>query len=70
MKALVENNLPVVELTRRNLMTLLAKLDDPLSARSLIDPDGFVMVRAVEDEEHYKDRAPGLVYMPARGITL
>jgi hypothetical protein len=39
--------LPVVELTRRNLRTLLAKLDDPLSTRALLAPDGKVVVRAV-----------------------
>lgn len=53
-------NLPVVELTRRNLESLLAKLDDPNSRRTLIDPDDQIAVRAVENEEHYKDRAPGL----------
>jgi hypothetical protein len=61
------SGLPVVELTRRNLTALLAKLDDPLSARSLIDGEQKVMVRAVEDDEHYADRAPGPVYMPSTG---
>jgi hypothetical protein len=40
--------LPIMELTRRNLETLLRKLDDPLSARGLIDPDDRILVRAVE----------------------
>jgi hypothetical protein len=114
--------LPVVELTRRNLRTLLAKLDDPLSTRALLAPDGKVVVRAVpgpgdrgnadaqaaaaavgvidltrtelqellrgldcpargfegvevggvrvravEDAEHYRERAPGAVWMPSSG---
>lgn len=57
--------LPVVELTRRNLIALLTKLDDPLSSRSLIDSEGLIAVRAVEDSAHYADREPGVVYMPS-----
>lgn len=38
-----------LELTRRNLETLLAKLDDPLSKRSLVDPDWHIIVSASED---------------------
>ena len=104
----------VVEMTARNITTLLAKLDDHLSARTLISPEGL-MVRAVEDaaargsdtaaladgsggavaltreelhqlaipgatlavvgytvqsvpdNDHYRDRAPGAVYMPESG---
>lgn len=56
-----------LELTRRNLETLLAKLDDPQSARTLIDGETGLLVVAVEDDEHYSDRAPGMVYMPASG---
>lgn len=58
-----------LELTRRNLMTLLAKLDDPISDRTLIDPDELVMVVAVEDAEHYAERRPGFVYMPNSGVV-
>ena len=47
------------ELTRRNLLVLLAKLDDPDSLRTIIDATGCVQVRAVEDQEHYADRSPG-----------
>ena len=52
---------PTVELTRRNLESLLAKLDGhpPDSSCTLIDPSFRVAVRAVENEEHYKDRRPG-----------
>lgn len=59
--------LPVVELTRRNLEALLAKLDDPASVRMLISGDDKIAVRAVENEEHYSDRRPGTVYMPTEG---
>jgi hypothetical protein len=53
------HNPHTIELTRRNLEVLLAKLDDPGSARTIIDPDGVIAVRAVENEEHYTDRPPG-----------
>jgi hypothetical protein len=48
-----------VELTRRNLEVLLAKLDMPDSARTIIDPTDTIFVRAVENEVHYANRAPG-----------
>lgn len=54
-------NIPVLELTRRNLTALLEKLDDPNSACTLIDGENQIAVRAVEDAEHYKNRAPGAV---------
>lgn len=57
-------DLPVLELTRRNLTTLLEKLDDPLSHKMLKDGEDNIIVRAVEDDEHYSDRAPGLIFMP------
>ena len=53
---------PTLELSRRNLLTLLEKLDDPSSARTLLDPDRKIFVKAVEDAEHYKTRAPGPVF--------
>lgn len=52
--------LAVVELTRRNLLVLLAKLEDPTSIK-MIDDDQRIAVRAVPDEEHYTTRAPGEV---------
>lgn len=52
----------VVELTERNLRTLLHKFDDPNSQRTLLSPDRTVMVKAVPDSEHYTDRPPGMVY--------
>lgn len=60
---------PVLELTRRNLEALLAKLDDPESARTLVSPCGRISVRAVEDKVHYSNRKPGTVYMPSTGET-
>lgn len=56
-----------LELTRRNLQTLLDKLDDPLSERMLLDPSRQIVVKAVEDDEHYSDRKPGKVFMPSSG---
>lgn len=61
---------PRVELTRRNLNTLLDKLNDPLSMRILGSPieyagQGIIFVKAVEDEEHYANRAPGAIEMPS-----
>lgn len=58
------NNIPVlIVLSRRNLQALLAKLDQPDSARTLLggaDARG-VIVRAEDDDEHYADRDPGPV---------
>lgn len=53
--------LPTLELTRRNLTALLAKLDGHPSGSTctLVDPDNQVAVRAVEDVEHYSNRPPG-----------
>jgi len=60
-----------VELTRRNLQTLLDKLDDPASARMIYktaeESDRQVFITAVEDAEHYGDRPPGAVFMPTSG---
>lgn len=53
---------PTVELTRRNLEMLLLKLDDPDSARTIIDGEYKIAVRAVENEEHYGKRPPGTMY--------
>lgn len=62
-----DQDFPNVELTRRNLESLLAKLDDPLSACSLVDGERRIMVTAVEDDSHYSDRSPGVVFMPSSG---
>lgn len=57
--ALDDRQLPTLELTRRNLEILLAKLDDPESARTIIGPENNFMVRAVENDEHYANRPAG-----------
>ncbi|OMC55428.1 hypothetical protein A5747_13650 [Mycobacterium sp. IS-836] len=57
----------VLELTRRNLEVLLAKLDDPLSQKTLVAPGGRIAVKAVENEAHYDMREPGTVFMPTAG---
>ncbi len=44
-----EDPVAIVELTRRNLTVLLAKLDDSASRRAIIDGEQRVMVHAVED---------------------
>jgi hypothetical protein len=64
------DRIPTVELTRRNLEVLLLKLDDPLSAKTLVAPGDHIKVRAVENEEHYADRAPGPIFMPSSGEYL
>ena len=61
MKFTEQGDIPVVELTERNLRGLLEKLMDPNSERTLIDPTRRIAVRAVHDEEHYADREPGVM---------
>jgi hypothetical protein len=54
-----------IELTRRNLLALLAKLDGhpPNSACTICSPITIGVpswcVRAVENDAHYSDRPPG-----------
>jgi hypothetical protein len=59
-----------IYLTRRNLQTLLNKLDRKGSACSLIKADTVhprypikrpTMIKALEDDEYYTDREPGAV---------
>ena len=54
-------NMVCVELTRRNLEVLLMKLDDRTSVKTIIkhDEPGTIVVKAVEDDEHYAEREPG-----------
>jgi hypothetical protein len=50
-----------VVLSRRNLLTLLAKLDIPGSHCTIVKPDGTVVV-AEPDEVHYANRPnPGIM---------
>lgn len=60
------HGVPMVELTERNLLSLLEKLTDPNSQRTLIDGENMIGVRAVPDEEHYSDRAPGVTWTNGR----
>lgn len=50
-------------LSRRNLLTLLAKLDEPESHRTLYkmlsDIGVYCIVQAEDDAEHYGSRKPG-----------
>ena len=53
-----------IELTRRNLNALLAKLDGnpPNSACTLLAPGSTFYVKAVEDSEHYTERQAGRMH--------
>lgn len=56
-----------IELSERNLRVLLAKLQDPNSQCTLMDPDCKIFVKAVPDSKHYADRPAG--YMNHEPIT-
>jgi hypothetical protein len=65
MKVITQDDRVVgVELTRRNLEALLAKLDGnpPNSRCTLIDETDTMFVKAVENAEHYTARLPGAVH--------
>ena len=55
----------VVQLSRRNLLTLLSKLErrerGEVTAATLVKGDGTVVI-AVSDEEYYSKREPGPVH--------
>lgn len=77
MKIVSTGTVTRLELTRRNLETLLRKLDHnrsepPAELRSactleLREHGTAVIVRAVENEEHYANREPGPVLDNATG---
>lgn len=56
----------VIVLSRRNLLTLLAKLDEhPKGSLKQIVKVGhneYITVKAEEDESHYSDRQPGRMH--------
>lgn len=56
-----------IELTRRNLEVLLAKLDDPASACTIADGTTGFRITAVENEKHYANRSPGAMLLPSTG---
>lgn len=59
-----ENVMNEIRLSRRNLMTLLHKLEMTGSERTIIKPCGDVdlVVIAEHDEDHYHDRRAGRVH--------
>ena len=63
MKVKITDNGAFITLSRRNLLSLLAKLDGhpTPSAATLerVDGDAFVSVKAEEDDVHYGERRPG-----------
>lgn len=68
MKYIHDSNPPVVELSRRNLHALLNKLSAPQSMKMLGSPVSYagqpeILVKAVENAEHYSDRPPGEIYV-------
>jgi hypothetical protein len=57
MKAIIEGDRIVgIELTRRNLETLLLKLDREDSQRTIakLTPGGYFLVMSVENDAHYE----------------
>ena len=44
-----------LEVTRRDLQTLLKKLDSPLGIPKLIDPENMIVISAVEDPLEIKE---------------
>lgn len=49
-----------IELSRRNLESLLAKLNgNPPNSACTIGGESGIWIRAVENEEHYADRPAG-----------
>lgn len=65
MNAKVEGRRITITLSRRNLRTLLLKLERPDSARTLVrtTDEGYILViHAEDDDEHYQDRKPGPVH--------
>lgn len=62
MRFAIVGDLHIVTLSRRNLLGLLAKLDDPQSLRTLtkLESSGLhLVVHAESDEEHYSSRPEG-----------
>jgi hypothetical protein len=60
-----DEKLVELRLSRRNLQTLLHKLDAPVSARTLFrtcENGVRVVVIGEDDETHYGDREPGPVH--------
>lgn len=60
----VKGELIKVTMSRRNLQTLLFKLDEPSSKRTLLKQvdGGMLVVQAEEDADHYGYKHPGVVH--------
>lgn len=64
MDATVRGNHVHVTLSRRNLRSLLLKLDEKGSLRTIVrscDDDIMVSITAEEDTDHYGERVPGVM---------
>ncbi len=61
MNVQIEQGVITVTLSRRNLLALLAKLDEPDSMRTILRDCGDLrlVLRAEDDAVHYADREPG-----------
>ena len=58
-----------IELTRRNLLALLAKLDgNPPDSACTISKSRW-QIKAVEDDEHYSDRRPGRMHEATEAVV-
>lgn len=56
------NQRATVTLSRRNLLAGLHKLDMPNSARTIISGDDRLILKFEDNDEHYGDRRPGVMY--------
>lgn len=68
MKTLFQGPLVTVELTRRNLLSLLAKLDGNPPDSYCAITKGNVIVKAVEDAEHYDDHEAGEMHPATEAV--
>lgn len=61
MKFTIVNGRLDVTLSKRNLLALLQKVDDPYSSKTLVQEGepGWLIVRCEPDNEHYALRKPG-----------
>lgn len=60
----------MVTLSKRNLLTLLSKVDNPNSARTIYKVNGgvYVGVKAEPDDVHYGEQKPGKMDDAAEGF--
>ena len=55
---------PVLKISRRNLLSLLHKLDMEGSHRTILKPykNSYITIQAEEDDAHYNGRMPGIMH--------